>query len=280
MTSHVIFNICHCIGRTNVSAILPTAFIFTLLSHVVSAALAVNVLALAFFRNNIYRYFLLSFQYTKHLLRRTPRKRAFQRLFVDVEKRLSKVEISDVWFDISSYLSDPNDGVRSYHGKHQWLECFLFSEPDESARVSPEKFQRARVAFELTPAKFIDHVERLSALLTTRDLCDKLLEYLSKDTSDWAERMGFYAGSSDSKLKFWIQLYAQLLPLTNPEAILDSQVITKANTKNSKHLEQTLQLLTNVLEPGSKTSHVVAGGKLQRFLKQSIADKVKRDKST
>jgi len=258
----------------------PTAFIFKLLSHVVSAVLAVNVLVLAFLRNEIYWYLLVSFQYTKHTLRYTPRKRLFQRLFINVEKRLSKVEISDVWFDIASYLSDSIDGVRSYHGKHQWLECFLFPEPDDSARLSPEKFQRARVAFVLTPAKFVEHVERLSALLTTRDLCDKLLAYLSKETPDWARGMGFYAGSSDSKLEFWIQLYAQLLPLTDPKAILDSPMTTKTDAENSEYPEQTLQLLTKVLELGSKISHVAAAGKLQRFLKRSIADKEKRDKST
>jgi hypothetical protein len=181
-------------------------------------------------------------------------KRITQLLFSDVEKGYSEHLKSDVWFDIVTYISSSNDGVRSYHEKHHWLERFIIPfDPEISSEVS-EGFQGARVEFELAPAEFIGHIERFSELLKTRDLCKLLLEYLGKST-DKDKRY--------SKLQFWISLQVTILDIMQSARSLSTATTTHTyDSKSSDRIRQSLQQFRES-SPGDSCSS--AAGQLQEF---------------
>ena len=90
------------------------------------------------------------------------------------------------------YITNPDDGVRSYHSDRQWLAHFIL--PFDTERSSGvEDFEAARVEFERRPTDFIKHIERFFELLKTRDLCKLLFSYLgiNTDVKKSSDELGF-----------------------------------------------------------------------------------------
>lgn len=118
---------------------------------------------------------------------------------------LSSIE-PELWYDMVVYMSDSNDGVRSYLEKYQWLDCFILPfDPENSSRISD--FQGAHVEFELRPAEFIRHIETFSKLLKIRDLCEILLMDLGEETDE---------EKRDQKMQSWMEFHTDIQYFVQP----------------------------------------------------------------
>lgn len=240
------------------------------------AVFVVSYLSTSIYPRLFYKYCLYILEGSKHPFRRTSLKRGAQLEFVNVIKRSSIYEISDVWFDIAKYIADPNDGVRSYHQKHQWLECLLLPNRGDSKRhdpsqVLPAEFQIVRNEFESTPGKFIEHVEAFSKLLTFRDLCDSIMEHLVKKPPPHDTE------SLESKLDFWVELDAKLLCLMDDGDSLVSYAQREDGDASSS--KRALQILSEGLDSNRGSPYSSAKDNLQRFLERSDEDRKQRYKS-
>ena len=180
-------------------------------------------------------------------------------LYSTVHKRYSEYVEPDVWFDMVTYISDPNDGVRSYYEKYHWLERFILPFDPENSREVSDDFQGARVEFELRPGEFIEHIEKLSQLLKTRDLCKELLNYFSNETHD---------ETRDWKVRFWTELYARILGIMGPPKFEDGPWY---DSQSSYGVELSLKKYRDS-NPGEPYSS--AAGQLQKFWARSINDEV------
>ena len=128
-----------------------------------------------------------------------------------INQFLNSIE-SEFWYDMVAYMSDSNDGVRSYLEKYQWLDCFILPfDPENSSRTSD--FQGARVEFEVRPAEFIGHIETFSKLLKIRDLCELLLTDLGVETDE---------EKRDQKLESWIEFHTFIQYTVQPLQSSDS----------------------------------------------------------
>ena len=242
-----------------------------LLKRIVITFKVIN-LPFTIFRRIPLRSYLSTFENLKNISRSTSRKRQSQ---LNVSKRFSKYEISDVWFDITNYIADSNDGVRSYHQKYQWLECFLFSDIVDSKQVSPTEFQIARVEFESTPGNFIEHFEAFSKLLTIRDLCDSIMVHLSRNHDWWALYGQPFGEGEVSELRFWIHLHASLLRLMDDTDHLRIHALED----DSRSLITALQIINDDLDFNKDHSYSSANENLQRFLQRSDKHQKQRYKS-
>lgn len=196
-------------------------------------------------------------------------------IFSNVNKGYYTSTNPDVWFDIAKYTSDssdtsdPEDGVRSYHSRHRWLECLILpSDPDNSGEVS-EDFHEACVEFELRPGEFIEHVDRFSELLKARDLCKQLLKYLGQETNE---------EKRDKRVSFWIELQVQIRAIMQPPRYSVTAIAEK--TYDSESFDRVVQSLQKYRHSSPKEPYSSASIQLQRFLEQSVDDKESKKKYT
>ena len=191
-----------------------------------------------------------------------PLERINQVLFSRVNKGYFEHLKPDVWFDIVAYISDSNDGVRSYYKEHDWLKCFILPLDKESSSDMSEDYQGAYAKFELAPAEFIKQIERFSALLLTRDLCKLLLGYLGKST---------HAHGDGNPLGFWIRLQAAIHDIMESARSLSITTTTQAN-----HLESLARMrpfLQQFRESEPECSHSSTVNQLHKCLKRFIEDR-------
>ncbi|MCJ1382115.1 hypothetical protein MMC17_005227 [Xylographa soralifera] len=191
-----------------------------------------------------------------------PFKRINQLLFSSVNKGYFEHLKPNVWFDMVAYISDSNDGVRSYYKKHDWLKCFILPLDKESSGNMSEDYQGAYAKFELAPAEFIKQIERFSELLLTRDLCKLLLEYLGKSTHE---------NRDDLLLDFWVRLQAAIHNI-----IQSARSSSTATTTQANHLESLDRMrlsLQQFRESKSEYSHSSTVNQLQECLNRFINDK-------
>ena len=191
-----------------------------------------------------------------------PSRRIAQLVFTDVEKKYFEYLTHDDWFDIVTYISNSDDGARSYHQQNPWLECFILPWSLKASSEVSKIFQSAHVKFELAPTEFIEKVERFSKLLQTRDLCKLLLEYLGNDINE---------DRSSSMLQFWMSLQAGILEIMQSEKSLSTALITQA--LGSQSFNQTQGFLQHFRESRFETSYLSVPTQLQDFLTRSTDDK-------
>lgn len=161
-----------------------------------------------------------------------------------------------------AYISDSNDGVRSYYKEHDWLKCFILPLDKESSRDMSEDYQGAYAKFELAPAEFIKQIERFSALLLTRDLCKLLLEYLGKST---------YEHSAGFRLGFWVRLQAAIHDIMQSARSSSTATTTQANHLES--LDRMRLSLQQFRKSKPEYSHSSTVNQLQECLDRFIDDK-------
>ena len=194
------------------------------------------------------------------LLQLHPR-RINQLLFSDVQKEYIEHLKPQIWFNMVAYISKANDGVRSYHEQHRWLECFILPLDLKASSKAFEDFHNAHVAFELAPAEFTERVERFSELLETRDLCRLLMENLGNNT-DKDERY--------SKLRFWISLQANILDIMQPPG--DSMTSTTISAHDLVFSDRIQSSLQQFRKSGPAHSHFSAADQLEKFLNRLTND--------
>ena len=191
-----------------------------------------------------------------------PLERINQVLFSRVDKVYFEHLKPDVWFNIVAYISDSNDGVRSYYKEHDWLKCFILLLDKESSSDMSKDYQAAYDKFELAPAEFIKQIGRFSELLLTRDLCKLLLEYLGKSTHE---------DSDGLLLGFWVRLQAEIHDIMQSARFSSIATTTKAN--RLKSLDRMRLSLRQIRESKPEYSHSSTINQLQECLERFIDDK-------
>ncbi len=161
-----------------------------------------------------------------------------------------------------TYISNSDDGVRSYHEKHDWLERFIFPVDAEVSSGIPEDFRAARAEFKLRPLEFIEHIRKFSELLETRDLCKLLFEHLGKSTDEDVRC---------SKLQSWISLQVAILGVMQSAKF--SSTTTTTHAYDSESSKRIVLLLQQLPESSGGDSYSSAAGQLRKFLKRTIDHK-------
>ena len=219
-----------------------------------------NFIALLYFRTTLLSW-LRGIAYGGSLQRLLlDQKRIEQLAFSDIDKGYSEHINTDVWFDMVEYISKPTDGVRSYHEKYRWLENFILPLDLDRPREVLEDFHDARVAFELAPTEFTEHIERFSELLKTRDLCRLLIKYLGDGSKD----------EQYSKVHLWTQLQADIIYILRPSENRDNHI-----SMQGCDLEATNRVglsLRHFQDSGPEDYDSSAAGLLQEFLKRLTRD--------
>ena len=226
--------------------------------------MTVGIAVALYFRKGLSRSIKEEELFTKLGALHLPLKRINQVLFSRVDKVYFEHLKPDVWFNIVAYISDSNDGVRSYYKKHEhdWLRCFILPLDKESSSDISKDYQAAYDEFERAPAEFIKQIERFSALLLTRDLCKLLLEYLGKSTHEDTDSL---------LLGFWVRLQAAI-----HDIMQSARSSSTANTTQASHLDSLDQMrlsLQQFRESKPEYSHSPTVNQLQECLDRFIEDK-------
>lgn len=236
----------------------------TLLAYFVTT---ISVITATYFLMDAYskyktRYVEFAFQIERYKSLLIDPQRILQIIFLDFRKKAFEYIEHDVWFNIVTYVSNSDDGARSYHHKNPWLECFILPLDLKLPSEVSGNFQSAHIKFELAPREFIEQVERFSELLKTRDMC-KLLFKWAVSSIDEDQRY--------PKLEFWISLQAAIQDIMQSEK--HSGTGSAIQTHIAKNIDLIQLSLQRFCESRMENSLSSVANQLQKFLQRSINDK-------
>ena len=189
---------------------------------------------------------------------------------------------SDVWFEMVSYISSPDDGEQKFLEKHRWLECFVFSSDAANLGDVSGELQHAYSEFELNPTTFVNNIQSFSKLLCTRDLCKQLFSYfgeesegiLSKLLCTLRQQLYSYSGgehieNNSRAASLWIQLQAGIFNITQS----DGDGTSASSIEQPEEWSRMQKYLDREKEPTETPAESLASNQLQECLNRFREDK-------
>ena len=183
--------------------------------------------------------------------------RTLQLDFLKSGELSTQTYLPDMWLEIVTYISKPDESLRSLLEKDDWLqELTAASRSNNHDRPSLEGMKKSVLEFHKSPDRFADRLEQYSAALRIRDMSEKMVNYAT---------MG-----DTSRMKCWIALIdelLQVLELLDPAAIAASKVYSERD----RALDCARQYLDDFRQT-HEDFRTAGAEKSLRFLERSIIE--------